>query len=75
MSSMKRKQNVVTIEATRKTINQLAIKVRAFFGSALQYWYCYLIIRKNRLSKPHLVPISSDNRLSTVFLLISNGKN
>ena len=60
MSSMKRKRNIVRIKATHETIDQLVIGARAFFVSTLQYWYCYLIIRKNRLSKPLLVLISWD---------------
>ena len=62
MSSMKRIRNVVTIETKLETIDQLAIEVRVSF----------LAVRINigifiQLSKPPLVPISSNNRRSFVF--------
>ena len=58
MSSMKRKRNVVTIDTTRESIDQLAMGVRVSF----------LAVRNNigiviRLSEPPLVPISSDNQV------------
>ena len=46
MSSVKRKRNVLMIETKLETIDQLAIGVSLFSGSALQ-WYCYLITQKN----------------------------
>ena len=62
MSSMKRKRNVVTIERKLETIDQLAIRVRVSF----------LVVHNNigiviRLSEPSFVPISSDNRHSSVY--------
>ena len=69
MSSTKRKGNVVTIETKLETIDQPAIGVRVSF----------LAVRYNigivfRLSEPPLVPISSDNRRSTVLAIDFNQK-
>ena len=68
MSSMKRKRKVVTIERKLETIDQLAIGVRVSFLAVRNNMS--IVIRKNRLSNPPLVLISSDNRHSAVF---SNG--
>ena len=67
ISSMKRKRNAVTIETKLETIDQLAIGVRvSFLPVRYNIGIVIQLSQKNRLSEPQLVPISSDNRRSTV---------
>ena len=66
---MKRKRNVVTIEIKLETMDQLAIRVRVPF-LAVRYKSVLLFdYPKKSIIRSPLVPISSDNRRSTVHLL------
>ena len=66
MSATKRRRNVLTIEAKLEIINQLEMTICGNDAFYCKIVFC-LIIQKNQLSEPLLVPITSNNWRSNVY--------
>ena len=61
----------MTIETKLEIIDQLAIRVRISFLAVRHKSVLLFNFPKNRLSQPPLIPISSDNRRSTIFMFFT----